>query len=151
METVEEGVFLNVDVDQFEVAPLPKVTDNRGFIYLVEDTAFPGYVKIGRTINMKKRLAIYNSDKPFNTTRLIAISKEFTDVTYVEKKILEHMYAKTSPTTLSREWFESANAYLLKKLMSDAEQAFDLSIAPGSAAAQARPHPALTTDLTKNS
>jgi hypothetical protein len=126
MQKIDDGVFLNVDIDDLEVPPLPRApADTRGFIYLVEDTAFPDHIKIGRTINMKKRMAVYNSDKPFNTTKLIAVSRVFDNANYVEKKILEHLYAHTSPTTLSREWFEMVHKELCLTLINDAEGAFE--------------------------
>lgn len=125
METVNGDTFISVDVGDFEVQPLHKVADTRGFIYLIKDNAFPDYIKIGRTINMKKRLAIYNSDRPYNTAVLIAISREFLNAAYAEMKILEHLYAHTSPTTLSREWFSNAHEELCLQLIEDAEGAFE--------------------------
>ena len=83
-----DSQFSEIDLDDYEVAPLPKEPDNRGYIYLLEDLAFPGFIKIGRTICMKKRLMQYNADRPYNTVQLIALTEEFHDANNVEKKML---------------------------------------------------------------
>ena len=125
METVDTTqTFSNVDIDVYEVQPLPKVVDNRGFMYIIEDSAYPGYIKIGRTINLKKRMAMYNADKPFKSSRLVTVSREFEDAVLVEKRILEHLYKHTSPTTLSREWFHSEHVDLCTQLIEEAEDYF---------------------------
>jgi len=125
MEQVDQDkTFNNVDIEDYEVPPLVKEVDARGYIYILADTAFPGYIKVGRTINMKKRLAMYNADKPFKTSKLIAISRMFEDAIHAEKKILEYLYNNTSPTTLSREWFEAENTNICLRLILDAESTF---------------------------
>lgn len=101
----DDDSFSLVDVSPFVVPPLPKVVDNRGYLYILTDTAFEGYFKIGRTIDMHKRLQAYNADKPFKTTFVYAISIPFHDAVEVESKVIKAMYKVTSPTTFSREWF----------------------------------------------
>lgn len=116
--------FSSIDIDDYDVPPLPKVEDNRGYIYIVVDTAFPNHFKMGRTICMKKRLMQYNSDKPFPTTKLYAISRMFTDANMVEKKILEKMYEVTPATTFSREWFALNHLGICVDLVKEAETHF---------------------------
>ena len=119
-----DTTFNNVDIEDYEVPTLAKLVDARGYIYLLEDTAYPGYIKIGRTINMKKRLAMYNADKPFKSSKLVAISRMFEDAIHAEKKILEYLYNNTAPTTLSREWFQAENTNICLRLITDAEKSF---------------------------
>ncbi len=100
--------FKELDLGNFSVEPLVKLPtppDNRGFIYIVVDSAFPRHFKLGRTIDMKKRLMQYNSDKPYPTARVAVISDMFEDVVSVEKDILKYLYHSSPPTTFSREWF----------------------------------------------
>ena len=105
---------------------VPKYVETRGFIYILQDKAFPEFFKIGRTADMLKRLAEYNSDKPYPSTYLTHISKCFADVISVEKKILEYLYKTTSPTAFKLEWFEIAQLPLAIQLLEDAEDYFPL-------------------------
>ena len=119
--------FSSLELDDFEVQPLPKEVDNRGYIYVVIDKAFPSHTKIGRTQSIKKRLMAYNADKPFPTTSLKIISAEFVNVNQVEKAILDKLYAATPPSTFSREWFDSAWAPMMEELIKEAESYFELT------------------------
>lgn len=105
MEIIKEETFNKLDLDDYEIPPPPKYVETRGFMYVIKDSAFPDFVKIGRTQNVKKRLMQYNADKPYPTSELVCISREFEDVITVEKKILGNLYKKTPPSTFSREWF----------------------------------------------
>ena len=99
----DEKVFSNSDLKDFAVPP--RAADKRGFIYIVLDSVFPDEFKMGVTINVHKRLQQYNSDKPRKTAKVHYVSKMFIDAEAVETKILEAMYDRTPPTTMSREWF----------------------------------------------
>jgi len=124
IELNRNTVFSEVDLDEFELEPVPKYIEKRGYIYLILDSAFPEFFKIGRTQSLKKRLAEYNNDKPFPTAYYVAFSCQFDDVHMVEKKILEALYKQTSPTTLSYEWFEMKYFGVAISLLMEAEKAF---------------------------
>jgi hypothetical protein len=94
------------NINNFVTPPLEKYTDRRGFMYILYDSNFPEYIKVGRTANCKNRLLGYNSDKPFPTAKMMFISEMFEDVHEIERRILAYMYDNTPPTTLSKEWFE---------------------------------------------
>ena len=83
---------------------IPK--DDRGYIYMVFDSAYPRFIKVGKTINPMKRLMAYNSDKPYNSSRYLCISKVFKESTKVEKAILEKLYEEFNSTTQKKEWFD---------------------------------------------
>lgn len=93
------------NIADYFVPPLEKYTDRRGFLYIIYDTCFPEFIKVGRTSDCKKRLIGYNSDKPYPTCKMQFISDMFEDVYEAERKVLAYMYDNTPPTTLSKEWF----------------------------------------------
>jgi hypothetical protein len=115
------------DLTEFNIAdyttpPLEKYTDRRGFMYVLFDTNFPEYIKVGRTSDCKRRLIGYNSDKPFPTAKMLLISKMFEDVNEVERRVLNYMYDHTPPTTLSKEWFEIQHKEKIIKIIEKAEK-----------------------------
>lgn len=115
------------DLTEFNIAdyttpPLEKYTDRRGFMYVLFDTNFPEYIKVGRTSDCKRRLIGYNSDKPFPTAKMLLISKMFEDVNEVERRVLNYMYDNTPPTTLSKEWFEIQHKEKIIKIIEKAEK-----------------------------
>ena len=120
-----EEKFNDFDIKNYIVPAKPKEIDVRGYMYIVIDSKFPEHIKIGKTIDMGKRLLGYNSDKPYPTTSLVMISKLFKDVATVEKKILEQMYKNTQPTTSKKEWFEIKHESLMIELIDEAEEYFD--------------------------
>ena len=83
---------------------IEKYKETRGYIYLLADSKFPEYIKVGRTFNPSDRLQAYNSDKPYDTCRYLAISKPFVDVISVEKEIL--VTARLDSATARLEWFD---------------------------------------------
>ena len=121
-----DSTFSEYDLGSFAVEAVPKYVEKRGFIYLVRDTVFPDFIKIGRTANIGKRLMAYNNDKPYNTTELICISGLFDNVIGVENKILERLYKETSPTTFKKEWFKEEYTDLCISLIKEAESTFDM-------------------------
>ena len=117
--------FSDIDLDNYEVPAAPKYIECRGFIYIIQDSAFPGFFKLGRSQSLKKRLMQYNSDRPFPTVRYSVFSTMFADVHTVEEKILEKLYEETPPTTFSREWFTLAHIDRAIELIELAEKEFE--------------------------
>jgi len=105
----------------YTVPPLEKYTDRRGYMYVLEDSKFPEFIKVGRTGDCFKRLQGYNSDKPHPTAKMIFISEMFEDVNEIERRILAYMYDNTPPTTLSKEWFESQHKQRIMAIIEKAE------------------------------
>lgn len=110
------------NIADYSVPPLEKYTDRRGYIYVLFDSIFPDYIKVGRTSDCKKRLVGYNSDKPYPTAKMLFISDMFEDVNEVERRILAYMYDNTPPTTLSKEWFEIQHKEKILKIIEKAEK-----------------------------
>lgn len=110
------------DIADFVTPPLEKYTDRRGFIYVLSDSNFPDYIKVGRTSDCRKRLLGYNSDKPYPTAKMLYISIMFDNVIEVERKILRYMYDCTPPTTLSKEWFEIQHKDKIISIVEKAEK-----------------------------
>ena len=119
-----EQTFSDIDLDEYEVPPAPKYIETRGYVYIIQDSVFPGFFKLGRTQSLKKRLMQYNSDKPFPTTSYICFSVMFSDAITVEEKILEKLYQETPPTTFSREWFTVNHLQRAQELIQQAEEYF---------------------------
>ncbi len=118
-----DTTFDGLDLDKFTIPIAEKQIETRGYIYIIEDSVFPQHIKIGRTFDLKKRLAGYNTDKPFPTASFSYISKQFKDVIRAEKAILNHLYKKTQPTTFKKEWFEISHKELLVTTLTKAEEA----------------------------
>lgn len=110
------------NISDYSVPPLEKYIDRRGYIYVLFDSIFPDYIKVGRTSDCKKRLVGYNSDKPYPTAKMLFISDMFEDVNEVERRILAYMYDNTPPTTLSKEWFEIKHKQKILKIIEKAEK-----------------------------
>jgi len=110
------------DLRDYKVPQQEKYTDRRGFMYIVYDSLFPAYIKVGRTSDCFKRLVGYNSDRPYPTCKMLYISEMFEDINETERKILAYMYDNTPPTTLSKEWFEIKYKDNIIKIIEKAEK-----------------------------
>jgi len=45
---------------------------NTGYVYAIESAAFPGFIKIGRTNNVKRHIEAINFSLPINQYELVA-------------------------------------------------------------------------------
>jgi len=97
---------------------------DRGYIYILLDVAFPDFCKIGKTQDLVKRIAMYNSDKPFPSAWIYAISKEFENSAEVEAAILRYLYSVTEPTTFRKEWFKKEYLPTIEMCLKEAESHF---------------------------
>ncbi len=103
-----------------------KIDITRGYIYLLIDSSFPEYIKLGMTRDLKRRYKEYNQHKPYNTATFIAVSDVFANVVKVEKKILEVLLKEIHPIGTKFEWFETKHEDRLKEIIEEAEQHFHL-------------------------
>lgn len=118
----ENSELSDFNIKNFEIPPLEKYVDRRGYIYILYNEVFPNYIKVGRTGNLHKRLVQYNSDAPFPTAKMLYISEMFEDVHEIERRILQYMYSHTQPTTLSKEWFEIQHKDTIIDIVEKAER-----------------------------
>ena len=74
-----------------------------GYLYIIENDAFPGWVKIGTTGNLKKRLQTYQTGTPFRNYRIV-YSLERPEYKLAERRLRETM----EPFSLDRknEWYK---------------------------------------------
>jgi len=107
------------DYEQFEL--IQKITNTKGYIYLIRDTAYPLHIKVGKTTNLYKRLRYYNEHKPYPSAKYSYISRVFGNKDEAEKKILAYLYNHIEPTTFRNEWFEVKHEALLLEVVTAAE------------------------------
>ena len=74
-----------------------------GHLYIIVNDAFPGWVKVGTTANLKERLHTYQTSDPFRRYRIV-YSLEHPEFRTAEKKIKETM--KRFALSIRNEWYE---------------------------------------------
>lgn len=74
-----------------------------GYLYIVTNDVFPGWIKVGSTWNLKDRLKTYQTGDPFRryTLRYSLFHPLFREA---EKKIKESM--KRFAKNIKNEWYE---------------------------------------------
>ena len=74
-----------------------------GFLYIVTNEAFPGWVKVGTTWNLVDRLHTYQTGDPFRRYRLV-YWLQHPEFRQAEKRIKEVM--KHFALAIKGEWYE---------------------------------------------
>lgn len=72
-----------------------------GFVYIIENEIFPGWLKIGSTIDQNLRLRTYQTGDPFQRYK-ISYSKYFNDRKSIENKV----HLELQDYNKRGEWFE---------------------------------------------
>lgn len=73
-----------------------------GYLYIITNDAFPGWVKVGTTHNLKERLHVYQTCDPFRRYKLV-YSLHHPEFRQAEKKISETM--KHFARETKNEWY----------------------------------------------
>jgi len=73
-----------------------------GFLYIITNPSFPGWVKIGTTTNFRTRLQTYQTSSPFRDYK-VEFLLEHPDYLSAEKRIHETM--KMFCLDRKKEWF----------------------------------------------
>lgn len=81
------------------------VRKTKGYIYLIFDSAFPTYIKIGYTTNYKTRLRQYNQCRPLDTCSYVYVSRSLINIISIEEKILQRISTYAYSTPNRNEWF----------------------------------------------
>ena len=76
-----------------------------GYMYIVFDSAFPEYIKIGCTTQIGKRLQQYNGNRPLDTCSYVYRSKLLVNILSVEAIILQRINTYAHSTPNRKEWF----------------------------------------------
>ena len=92
----------------------PKINPSKGIIYIIQTSDSIGHYKIGKTINLKKRLNAYNGDKKDDIKPLYQY--ETDDIDEVEKCV--KTYVKKYQYRKYKEVYK-ADINLLKELIND--------------------------------
>lgn len=74
-----------------------------GYIYLIENESFDGWIKCGMTTNLSSRLNTYNSNDPLKRYHLL-IDKEVIDRRKAELSLIRELQIKS--TLHNGEWFK---------------------------------------------
>jgi hypothetical protein len=77
-------------------------SDKRGFVYVVTSPTFPGWVKIGQTMDLQQRLVAFNTHNPHSDFSF-AFYHGFLDRALAEKVIHKFFAKKRGP---NGEWFQ---------------------------------------------
>lgn len=100
-ETAKTLFELGVDIG---TAATGEKGERRGFVYVIEHPAFPGYVKVGRAFNPESRLQGYQTGCPHRGYTLYA-SVYFEDCHFAEREIHARLEAEHRNGALG-EWFK---------------------------------------------
>lgn len=74
-----------------------------GYLYIITNDSFPGWVKVGITKDLKARLNHYQTGSPFRNYQLV-YSIQHPKYEEAEKKIKDTM--KYFAKSIKNEWFE---------------------------------------------
>lgn len=74
-----------------------------GYLYIIQNPAWPNWLKIGITDNLNKRLQSYQTSSPFRDYKLL-YSLYHPQYKEAEKKIKDTM--KPFAKSIKNEWFE---------------------------------------------
>lgn len=105
--------------EDFVVVAEPKPKDTRGFIYVVYDPCYPDLFKVGRTIDLVKRLQAYNVDRPYEDVVPVICTHQLMNCYYVEKRIKEELSRKHSSAGKSKEWFDITGLDIVYKVLEE--------------------------------
>ncbi len=76
---------------------------NIGYLYIIESPQYPGWVKIGITGNLKKRLQTYQTSSPFRDYRIV-YSIEHPEYKDAERSLKETMVPFSKD--IKGEWYK---------------------------------------------
>jgi hypothetical protein len=79
------------------------MTKRDGYLYIIENKAWPNWLKIGTTKNIKSRLSSYQTSSPFRDYKVLFLIKH-PDYLKAEKNIKEQM--KMFALSIKNEWYE---------------------------------------------
>jgi T5orf172 domain-containing protein len=74
-----------------------------GYLYIIINEAFPGWVKVGTTMDLTSRLHTYQTGDPFRRYKIV-FSLQHPEFRQAEKKIKETM--KHFALAIKGEWYE---------------------------------------------
>ena len=96
----------------------------QGWLYVLEDTLDPSYLKVGRSSDLKQRLHRYNSLRPVSYCRFLAVAGCFEDVFNAESQVLKHLRGKLGKVEGRQEWFLRQHEMYILYVVEQAEKEF---------------------------
>lgn len=89
-----------------------------GYLYIVTNEAFPGFVKVGCTEDLDARLRSYQTSDPRRGYKMV-FNVPHPDCLVAEKRIKEAM--KPFAKSIKNEWFEIATHMAISRLEEEVE------------------------------
>ena len=74
-----------------------------GYLYIIKCESWPTWVKIGTTMNLKKRLHVYQTSSPFRDYKIV-YSIHHSNYVEAEKRVREIF--KPFASRINHEWYE---------------------------------------------
>ena len=113
-QTLEKTILINETKESEEKILIPgKTRLEEGFLYIIQNPIYPGWVKIGSTIDLNRRLQSYQTCDPFQSFEIV-YSEYCTNRKDVEIKV-HNMLAKHRG---NGEWFKIDLKKAIKKIKS---------------------------------
>ena len=85
--------------------------DRTGYIYAIKNQAWVGFIKIGRAVDVKKRLGTYNTGDPFRGYRLLHhvwVADRFAAESWMKKVLRASLWGG--------EWYEIDDDTIIRAL-----------------------------------
>lgn len=88
-----------------ENASMYKDDLSAGYVYCVYSPTFPEFIKVGKTVNLQKRLVQYNTSNPYSDFIFLSVSEFCLNSSEIETAIINVLGKNNS--LVGREWFEN--------------------------------------------
>ncbi len=89
------------------VAEVGKDDDGSGHVYAIVNDAWPGWVKIGMSVDWERRLDSYQTSSPHRDYRVLGATEKISDRHRAEARA--HVIAEETAAERSGEWFQITN------------------------------------------
>ena len=86
-----------------------------GYLYIIENDSMPGWIKVGITDNLKKRLSTYKTGDPLRSYKVVY---SICHPKYKEAELLVKSALKPFATEIRNEWYK-INLYMAKEMLDE--------------------------------
>lgn len=95
--------------------------DRVGYVYAIKNSAWPDFVKIGRAVDVKKRLGTYNTGDPFRSYYIL-------DYVWVKDRYAAESWMRKvlRPDHWAGEWYQMTDVRVIRALEYHCADSFNL-------------------------